>query len=136
MHFIISWAPESTFTLDFFVCPITSNSPAGIRLSFTSPLGVFITTADLLPIRALAIGTICFVSSEVKLNNVAIPYGFDNTSITLPIGATSIAANIPIGTLSIKVTSSTIGILWSNLLFIKTPSSFFTIAPFILNILL
>ena len=35
--------------------------------------GVFITTADLLPIKALEIGTTIFVSSEVRLKSVAIP---------------------------------------------------------------
>ena len=47
--------------------------PAGITRSLTSPAGVLITTADRLPIRARAIGTIFFVSSGESSNTVAIP---------------------------------------------------------------
>ena len=57
-------------------------------------------------------------------------------SIESGTGATSTAHNIPRGTLSIIPTSSTIGIFFSSLLLIKTPSSRWTMAPVMLNILL
>ena len=47
--------------------------PAGITRSLTSPAGVLVTTAERFPIRALAIGTIFFVSSGESSNTVAIP---------------------------------------------------------------
>ena len=133
---IIFSAPSSTPTITFFFAPIISIEPAGIRLSFTSPSGVLMTTAERFPINARAIGTTCFVSSGDSLNNVAIPYGLESTSTTPPTGATSTAHNIPRGTLSIIPTSSTIGIFFSSLLLIKTPSSRWTMAPVMLNILL
>ena len=128
---IIFSAPSSTPTITFFFAPIISIEPAGIRLSFTSPSGVLMTTAERFPINARAIGTTCFVSSGDSLNNVAIPYGLESTSTTPPT-----AHNIPRGTLSIIPTSSTIGIFFSSLLLIKTPSSRWTMAPVMLNILL
>ena len=133
---IIFSAPSSTPTVTFFFFPIISIEPAGIRLSFTSPSGVLITTAERLPINARAIGTTCFVSSEERLNKVAIPYGLERTSTTPPTGATSTAHFMPRGTFSTIPTSSTIGIFFSSRLLIKTPSSRWTMAPVIFNILL
>ena len=66
-------APLSKETFLFFICPSIWIEPAGITLDFTSPFGVFITTADLFPIKALEIGTTIFVSSELRLKRVAIP---------------------------------------------------------------
>jgi len=44
--------------------------PAGMTLSLTSPLGVLMTTAERLPIKALETGTIFFVSLEFKLKTL------------------------------------------------------------------
>ena len=121
---MITSAPLSTSISLFFAVPAIWIFPAGITLDFTSPLGVFITTADLFPINALEIGTIIFVSSEVSLNKVAIPYGFDSIEITFPFSATSNAVNIFTGIFSKCNTSSTIGIFLFSLLFIRTASSF------------
>ena len=133
---IIFSAPSSTPTVTFFFLPIISIEPAGIRLSLTSPSGVLMTTAERLPISARAIGTTCLVSSGVSLNRVAIPYGLERTSTTPPTAATSTAQFMPSGTLSTIPTSSTIGIFFSRRLLIKTPSSRWTMAPVIFNILL
>ena len=48
-------------------------TPTGITLCLILLEGVFITTADLLPIKARAMGIIFFVSSGVKLKIEAIP---------------------------------------------------------------
>jgi len=66
-------APADTSTDTVLPLPITIMEPAGITRSLTSPAGVLITTADRLPMRARAIGTIFFVSSGESSNTVAIP---------------------------------------------------------------
>ena len=104
-------APADTSTDTVRSFPITMMDPAGITRSLTSPAGVLITTAERFPMRALAMGTIFFVSSGESSNTVAIPYGLDNCDTTCPGSTTSTAESIPIGILSIYATSSTIGIL-------------------------
>ena len=96
-----------------------------------SPLGVLITTALRVPIRARAIGTILRVSSGLSWNRVAISKGLESFSMVRPGCATSIAAGIPTGTRSMNVTSSTMGIGWGRRLLINTPSSLCTMAPVI-----
>ena len=71
-------APDEISTDTVRPPPLATMEPAGMVRSFTSPAGVLITTAERLPIKARATGTIFLVSSAVKLNTVAIPYGFDN----------------------------------------------------------
>ena len=128
---IIFSAPSSTLTWAFLLAPWIMIWPAGIFLSLTSPAGVLITTAERFPMRARDTGTTCFVSSDVKSNTVAMPYGFDSCSTTEPGAATSIAARMFLGTFSISETSSTIGIFLTSRLLIKTPSSRWTMAPLI-----
>ena len=71
--FMIFSAPSSTSTFTVRMAPFSSMAPAGILRSFTSPLGVLMTTAERLPMRARAMGTTCRVSSEDRPNRVAMP---------------------------------------------------------------
>ena len=104
-----------------------------MRRSSISPLGVLITTALRVPIRARAIGTTLRVSSGSSWNRVAISNGLESFSMVRPGRATSMAAGIPTGTLSMNLTSSTMGIGWGKRLLMSTPSSFCTMAPVILT---
>jgi len=131
MASIILSAPSSTSTSTSFLRPMILIVPALMLLSCTSPVGVLITTPERAPIKERAIGTTRFVSSELKSNTVAIPYGLERVDNTVPCSATSIAQVIPKGTFSIMATSSIIGIFLSRRLFSKTPSSACTIAPVI-----
>ena len=71
--FMMASAPAATSTLSVLPLAISSIFPAGIERAFTSPEGVFTTTAERLPISALATGTMLRVSSALREKTVAMP---------------------------------------------------------------